>query len=90
MEMFSVVTTIAIFIVVGFYLQIGFKLPPTLLTLFSLGCGFIVASSVGVNVKLISVMQVSVFLNNCLQGLVLGVFARVAYKLLQVKKSLSK
>lgn len=90
MELLSIVVTIVSFSVVGFFLHSGNKLPPKTISFVLLVCGFIVVSFIGVNTRLISVMQFSVFLNNCLQGLVLGVFARVLYKIIQVKKIQSK
>lgn len=90
MELLSIPLTIVSFSVLGFYLQSGYKLPPKTISFVFLICGFIVVSFIGVDTRLISIMHFSVFLNNCLQGLVLGVFARVLYKILQVKKSPSK
>jgi hypothetical protein len=86
MEILSLVLSLLVFASIGFYLQSGFKLSPTFLTLFSLGCGFIVVSSIGVNTRLISMWGVSIFLNHSLLGLLMGVSARVLIRFWKSRK----
>lgn len=43
---------------------------------------------VGVDTKLISLSEHSVYLNNCLQGLVLGAIARMIFNFLKLKKAI--
>jgi hypothetical protein len=88
METISMLATVLLFAIVGFYLRSGFNLPPTTISFILLVSGFVVVSYTGVTIKLISIMQFSIHLNNCLQGLVLGISARVFLKYLHVKRIL--
>lgn len=75
-----------LFSLIGFNLKSFSKPNPSIGRLVVLLLILPVVSYVGVDAKLISLFDHSIYLNNCLQGLVLGIIARIIFNILLMKK----
>ncbi|MFA7420084.1 MAG: hypothetical protein WCZ90_10405 [Melioribacteraceae bacterium] len=80
--------TMLLFGLIGFNLKSFSKPNPSIGRFVVLLLILPIVTYVGVDTKLISIFEHSVYINNCLQGLVLGAIARMIFNFLKIKNAI--
>ena len=80
MELFNVLFTYTSFGIIGFFIAKKFKQPSSFIDWVMLIFLFLLLSFVGIQTLIISILQFTIYLNNALVGLGIGIVSRFIYR----------